>query len=95
VDTDGDGAGDSCDSNTCLGEDNGDLLFGDVCNNCISQANRSQSDLDNYGVGDACDNCVSFFKTLIKMIPISMGLRMFVKLLIFAALEVIPIMKGV
>jgi len=34
---------------------------GDVCDNCPTRPNATQSDVDNDGVGDACDNCPTIF----------------------------------
>ena len=48
-DTDGDGTGDACDSDT-----DGDGV-GDANDNCVKMANAPQSDADGDGTGDVCD----------------------------------------
>jgi hypothetical protein len=64
-DTDGDGAGDACD--TCIdtdGDGYGDPGYpANTCpdDNCPDTANASQTDSDGDGVGDACDNCPSTY----------------------------------
>lgn len=59
TDTDGDGAGDSCDNcpmipNANQANSDADAL-GNACDNCLLVANVDQADLDTDMIGDACD----------------------------------------
>ena len=54
TDSDGDGAGDACDS-TPNGPDVDVDGVGELVDNCDTVANQSQSDRDNNGRGDLCD----------------------------------------
>ncbi|UJR78361.1 Hypothetical protein I5071_3880 [Sandaracinus amylolyticus] len=66
IDSDGDGAGDTCDRCDAMddalgfgqpGPDGDGDQIGFLCDNCPEIANWGQSDDDGDGVGDACDSC--------------------------------------